>query len=64
MDWAGPGMTGRDRYELAAVPEGTILVHHKWTSASGLLRILEPLMGKPLYPRLEARLVGGQEGVR
>lgn len=57
MDWTGPGMTGRDRYELAASSEGTTLVHRKWTSASSLLRALEPLMRKPLIPRLEARLV-------
>lgn len=57
MEWTGPGMTGRDRYELAAIPEGTTLVHHKWTSASGLLRAMEPMMKKPLFPRLEARLI-------
>jgi hypothetical protein len=58
MEWTGPGMTGRDRYELGAIPEGTTLVHHKWTSASSLLRVMEPLMKKQLFPRLEARLVG------
>ena len=57
MDWTGPGMTGRDRYELAAIAEGTALVHHKWTSPTGLLRVMEPLMRKPLIPRLEAWLV-------
>jgi len=57
MTWTGPGMTGRDRYELAEIQDGTTLVHQKWTSCPGLLRVMEPLMRKPLFPRLEARLV-------
>jgi hypothetical protein len=56
MVWTGAGMAGRDRYELADIPEGTRLVHQKWTSGRGLLRIMEPFMRWGLIPRLEARL--------
>ena len=56
MSWTGPAMTGRDRYELAAIQEGTQLAHHKWVSCPGLLRIMEPFMRKPLFSRLEERL--------
>ncbi len=56
MVWTGPAMTGRDRYELTGIQDGTKLVHQKWTSCRGLLRIMEPLMRKALLPRLESRL--------
>ena len=56
MVWTGAGMTGRDRYELAEMPDETELVHKKWTSGRGLLRLMEPFMRWGLIPRLEARL--------
>jgi len=56
MVWTGPAMTGRDRYELAEIQDGTKLVHQKWTSCRGLLRIMEPFMRNALLPRLESRL--------
>jgi hypothetical protein len=56
MAWTGPGMIGRDRYELTPVDDGTDLVHKKWLSSPGVLRIMEPLMRRPLFPRLQARL--------
>jgi Polyketide cyclase / dehydrase and lipid transport len=56
MAWTGPGMAGRDRYELEEIEGGTRLVHHKDTSARGLLRVVEPMMRRALLPRLEARL--------
>jgi len=56
MVWTGPAMSGRDRYELAEIQDGTELVHQKWTSCRGLLRIMEPFMRKALLPRLESRL--------
>ena len=56
MVWTGPAMTGRDRYELTETEDGTELVHQKWTSCRGLLRIMEPFMRKALLPRLESRL--------
>jgi hypothetical protein len=56
MVWTGPAMTGRDRYELTEIEGGTKLVHQKWTSCRGLLRIMEPFMRKALLPRLESRL--------
>lgn len=57
MDWRGASMTGMDRYELTAIPEGTHLKHLKHTSLNGILRFLEPFMRVPLIPRLEARLL-------
>jgi len=51
-------MTGRDRYELAEIQDGTKLVHQKWTSARGVLRIMEPFMRRALLPRLTERLGG------
>jgi hypothetical protein len=54
--WTGPAMTGRDRYELNAVHDGTELVHKKWVSCPGVLGVIEPLLRKPLFPRLLARL--------
>ncbi len=56
MNFTGPAMTGRDRYELTETLGGTELVHKKWVSFPGLLRIMEPLMRRPLFPRLQARL--------
>ncbi len=56
LAWTGPGMIGRDRYELTPVADGTDLAHQKWLSSPGVLRIMEPLMRKPLFPRLQARL--------
>jgi hypothetical protein len=56
MVWTGPAMTGRDRYELAETQDGTALLHQKWTSPRGLLRIMEPFMRRALLPRLEERL--------
>ncbi len=56
LAWTGPGMIGRDRYELTPVDDGTDLAHHKWLSSPGVLRIMEPFMRKPLFPRLQARL--------
>ena len=56
MVWTGPAMTGRDRYELTEIQEGTALLHQKWTLPQGLLRIMEPFMRKALLPRLEFRL--------
>lgn len=56
LAWTGPAMIGRDRYELTAVQSGTELRHTKQVSNPGLLRILEPFMRRPLFPRLEARL--------
>jgi hypothetical protein len=56
MVWTGPAMAGRDRYELAVIQDGTQLVHQKWTSCRGLLRIMEPFMRRALLPRLEERL--------
>jgi len=57
MTWSGPAMSGTDRYELATHQYGTTLTHAKFTSFSGILRVLEPIMRKPLIPRLEQRLV-------
>lgn len=57
MVWAGPAMTGRDRYGLAEVQDGTKLVHRKGTSGRGLLRVREPCVRWALLPRLEERLV-------
>jgi hypothetical protein len=57
MAWRGPGMTGTDRYELAATQDGTTLNHTKCVSCPGILRIMEPFMRIPLIPRLEERLV-------
>lgn len=61
--WTGPAMAGRDRYELTEIPEGTKLVHHKWVSCPGLLRIMEPFMRKPLFARLEERLEDIKRGL-
>jgi len=58
LTWTGPAMTGRDRYELTEIEDGTKLVHQKWTSARGVLRIMEPFMRRALLPRLEERLGG------
>ncbi len=63
MEWTGPAMTGRDRYELAEIPDGTQLVHQKWTSGRGLLRLMEPFMRQALIPRLEERLVAIKRGL-
>ena len=57
MAWSGAGMSGTDRYELDTHPYGTTLNHTKRTSFPGILRVLEPIMRKPLIPRLEQRLV-------
>lgn len=57
MTWSGPGMSGTDRYELDTHQYGTTLNHTKCTSFPGILRVLEPIMRKPLIPRLEQRLV-------
>lgn len=57
MAWRGPGMEGFDRYELDAFQDGTSLNHKKCTSFTGFFRIIEPLMRKPLIPRLEQRLL-------
>ena len=54
--WTGPAMTGRDRYELTEIQDGTKLVHQKWVSCPGLLRMMEPFMRKALFARLEERL--------
>lgn len=54
--WTGPAMTGRDRYELGETQDGTKLLHQKWTSPRGLLRMMEPIMRRALLPRLEERL--------
>jgi hypothetical protein len=56
MVWTGPAMTGRDRYELVEIQDGTKLVHQKWTSGRSLLRVMEPFMRMALLPRLEERL--------
>ena len=70
LTWTGPAMNGRDKYELAEIEDGTKLVHQKWTSARGVLRIMEPLMRRALLPRLTERLDGikrlleEDEGVR
>lgn len=57
MTWQGPGMAGFDRYELETIQDGITLHHKKCTSCTGLLRIVEPLMRRPLIARLEQRLV-------
>ncbi len=54
--WTGPAMIGRDRYELTPAEDGTKLHHIKCVSNPGLLRIMEPMMRKQLFPRLQARL--------
>ncbi len=54
--WTGPGMSGRDRYELTEIQDGTKLVHQKWVSCLGLLRIMEPFVRRALFQRLEWRL--------
>jgi hypothetical protein len=54
--FTGPGMTGRLRYELTEVDEGTKLVQKQWFNYRGLLRILEPIIRRALIPRLEWRL--------
>ncbi len=56
MTWTGPGMIGTDRYELDTHQNGTVLNHTKCTSFPGVLRVFEPIMRKPLIPRLEQRL--------
>lgn len=56
LAWTGPAMTGRDKYELTTVQNGTELHHRKQVSSPGFLRIMEPFMRRPLFPRLEARL--------
>ena len=56
LAWTGPAMTGRDRYEITATHDGTELIHKKWVSSPGLLRIMEPFLQRPLFPRLQARL--------
>jgi hypothetical protein len=56
MVWTGPAITGRDRYELVEIQDGTKLVHQKWTSGRGLLRVTEPCVRRALLPRLEERL--------
>ncbi len=63
MVWTGPAMTGRDRYELTEIQDGTQLVHQKWVSCPGLLRIMEPFMRKALFPRLEERLEAIKHGL-
>jgi hypothetical protein len=54
--FTGPGMTGRVRYELTEVDDGTKLVQKQWFNYRGLLRILEPIIRRVLIPRLEWRL--------
>jgi len=61
--WTGPGMAGRDRYELTEIQGGTKLVHQKWVSCPGLLRIMEPFMRRALFPRLEERLDAIKRGL-
>ncbi len=56
LAWTGPGMIGRDRYELTPVGDGTCLAHKKWLSCPGVFRIMEPFMRRRLFPRLQARL--------
>jgi hypothetical protein len=58
LAYTGPGMIGDDRYDITATQGGTNLNQKKWVSFSGLLRIMEPFMRKPLFTRLEARLSG------
>jgi hypothetical protein len=57
LTWSGAGMTGTDRYELAAIQDGTALSHTKCVSWPGVLGLFEPIMRIPLIPRLEQRLV-------
>lgn len=57
MTWNGPWMRGTDKYELATNPDGTTLKHTKHTSFPGILRVMEPVMRRPLIPRLEQRLM-------
>lgn len=57
MDWRGPAMGGVDRYELREIQAGTTLSHQKTLSCPGVLRLIEPVLQIPLFPRLEARLV-------
>lgn len=63
MEWTGPAMTGRDRYELTEIEGGTKLLHQKWTSGQGLLRVMEPFMRRALVPRLELRLEAIKRGL-
>lgn len=56
LTWTGPGMTGRDRYDITKIKDSASLNHTKWLTCTGLLKIMEPLMSKPLFLRLEARL--------
>jgi hypothetical protein len=56
LAYTGPGMKGGDRYDLTATGSGTNLNHKKWLSLPGILRVVEPFMRNPLFPRLEARL--------
>jgi len=63
LAYTGPGMTGGDRYDLTETRGGTHLNHKKWLSCTGLLRIVEPFMSKPLFSRLEARLAAIKRGL-
>jgi hypothetical protein len=56
LSWTGPAMVGRDKYELTPIQNGTELRHTKCVSSPGVLRIMEPMMRKQLFPRLLARL--------
>lgn len=58
IDFTGPGMTGRDRYELTCTDSGTKLHHMKWVSFVTPFAIMEPLMRRPLISRLHVRLLG------
>lgn len=58
MDFMGPGMTGRDRYELTPTDSGTMLLHMKWVSFIAPIAIMEPVMRRSLIPRLQSRLQG------
>lgn len=56
LAWTGPAMVGQDKYELAPVPNGTELRYTKRVSNPGLLRVMEPMMRRQLFPRLQERL--------
>lgn len=56
LTWTGPSMTGCDRYILTEIRDGTQLNHKKQLSCLGILKLMEPFIRIPLFPRLEARL--------
>jgi hypothetical protein len=63
LTWTGPGMNGRDRYELTEIQDGTRLGHQKWVLCPGPLRIMEPVMREALFPRLEEQLQAIKRGL-